>query len=180
MKQRIKNLCAGGVLAVALFRGVAAAGPLEDGATAYSSGDYAAAMSYWRPLAERGNAAAEFGLGIMYFNGDGVPQDYAQARVWLRNAVDHDSAAEHTNLPGLTYAIAQFNLGRMYEGGQGGTQDYAEALIRFRKAAEYGFPYAQFSLGMMYENGQGTPQDYTQAHMWLNLAAATLTLQQAA
>ncbi len=78
MEQRITTLFAGGVFACALF-GVASAGPLEDSRAAYQRGDYATAMALLRPLAESGHAAAQYGLGLMYVRGDGVPQDYAQA-----------------------------------------------------------------------------------------------------
>ena len=66
--------------------GIAAAGPLEDGQTAYQRGDYAAAIGYWRPLAEEGHATAHGNLGVMYANGQGVPQDYAQAHMWFNLA----------------------------------------------------------------------------------------------
>ena len=68
MKQRIANLFTGGLLAFALL-GAATAGQLEDGATAYERGDYVAAMSHWRPLAEHGNATAQNFLGLMYAEG---------------------------------------------------------------------------------------------------------------
>jgi hypothetical protein len=48
-----------GVLALTLF-GAVVAGPLEDGEVAYRSGDYAAAMSYWRSLADQGNPRAQY------------------------------------------------------------------------------------------------------------------------
>ena len=54
-------LVVSGVLALALF-GAVAAGPLEDGEVAYRSGDYAAAMSYWRALADQGNARAQYDI----------------------------------------------------------------------------------------------------------------------
>jgi TPR repeat protein len=85
MVLRIKALVAGGLLAIAVF-GVAIAGPLEDGYAAYKLGDYAAAMSYWRPLADQGNAWAQDNLGVMYLDGQGVAQDYAQALVWFRSS----------------------------------------------------------------------------------------------
>ena len=70
------------------FSGPALAGPFEDGATAYRAGDFATALEHWRPLADRGNAAAQFALGNMYDSGMGVPQDYAQAFAWTRKAAD--------------------------------------------------------------------------------------------
>ena len=68
-----------------------------------------------RVQANAGDAAAQFNLGVMYANGEGVPQDDAQATAWYRKAADQ----------GL--ARAQFNLGGMYATGEGVPQDYVEA-----------------------------------------------------
>ena len=159
MKQQIKTLFSSSVLALGLF-GVAAAGPLEDGEAAYQRGDYAAAMSYWRPLAEQGDATAQSNLGVMYANGQGVPQDYPQALIWTRKAADQGDAA------------AQNNLGVMYRDGQGVALDYAQAAIWFRKAADHGDAVAQNNLGGIYYEGQGVLRDFVRAHMWFNLAAS--------
>jgi len=56
--------------------GFAVAGPFEDGQTAYERGDYATAFKLWRPLAEHGDAEAQYNLGVMYEMGHGVPRDY--------------------------------------------------------------------------------------------------------
>jgi TPR repeat protein len=158
VKQRIKTLFAGGVLALALF-GVATAGPLEDGRAAYQRGDYAMAMRLLRPLAEQGDAGAQTDLGWMYANGRGAPQDYAQALAWRRKAADQGNAT------------AEFSLGLMYREGQGAPQDFAQAALWTRKAADQGHAGAQLSLGFMFREGQGVPQDDVQAHMWFSLAS---------
>ncbi len=54
----------------------------DEGVAAYNRGDYATTLREWRPLAEQGNAKAQFFLGIMYDKGKGVPQDYAEAVGW--------------------------------------------------------------------------------------------------
>ena len=74
----IKSFLLALVLAASLAS-AAVAGPFEDGYAAYDKGDYATAMRLWRPLADQGNAEAQYSLGLMYDNGQGVPQDYAQA-----------------------------------------------------------------------------------------------------
>ena len=61
----------------------AAAGPLEDGDAALKRRDYATAALIIRPLAERGDANAQYNLGILYDNGLGVPQDKVNAYMWL-------------------------------------------------------------------------------------------------
>ena len=106
-----------------------------------------------------GLANAQFILGALYFNGQGVPQDYAQAAEWSRKAADQG------------YAGAQNILGALYANGQGVPQDYARAAEWYRKAADQGFAAAQNSLGALYANGQGVPQDYAQAAEWYRKAA---------
>lgn len=66
------------IVAAALAKG-AFAGPLEDGVAAYSRGDFATALRLLRPLAENGNAYAQYSLGFMYATGKGVPRDYTVA-----------------------------------------------------------------------------------------------------
>ncbi|MCX6594785.1 MAG: tetratricopeptide repeat protein [Acidobacteria bacterium] len=113
-----------------------------------------------RKAAERGDAKAQFSLGVMYDSGQGVPQDYAEALRWFRKAADQG----HTS--------AQFNLGVMYANGQGVPENAAEGVRWYRKAADQGDALAQVELGRIYAEGQGVPQDYATAHMWLSLASA--------
>ncbi len=147
------------VLLAALAPGATSAGPLEDAAIAYSRKDYAAALRIWLPLAELGNPAAQFNVGLMYDNGQGVPQDYAAAVKWYRLAAAQGDAQ------------AQYNLGYMYDNGQGTARDFAEAARWYRLAAAQGDPRAQDSLGQMYANGQGVPKDFVRAYMWFSVAA---------
>ena len=135
---------------------------LDEAVAALKRGDYATAFREFRPLAEQGNANAQYNLGIMYDNGQGVSQDYAGAVKWFRKAAKQGVAE------------AQFELGFMYDKGLGVPQDYAKALQWWRKAAERGYAKAQSKLGFMYRNGQGVPQDYVQAHKWYNLVASRL------
>jgi len=62
-------------------------------------------------FAEQGVAEAQFNLGLMYYNGQGVRQDYAEAVRWYRQAAEQGNAE------------AQNNLGAMYAIGQGVRQD---------------------------------------------------------
>jgi uncharacterized protein len=114
---------------------------------------------FWLPLAEQGDADAQYNLGAMYGNGQGVPQDYKEAVKWFRLAAEQG------------FAIAQSNLGAMYEKGTGVPQDYKEAVKWYRLSAEQGFANAQHNLGVMYHTGQGVPQDYKEAVKWYRLSA---------
>lgn len=64
----------------------ATAGSFNDGVAAYKAGDYATAARLWTPHAEQGDAQAQYYLGVMYANGQGVRQDYVQAHMWLNLA----------------------------------------------------------------------------------------------
>ena len=109
-------------------------------------------------VAKQGNAKAQYNLGGMYYNGQGVRKDYAQAVQWYRKAAEQGNAK------------AQYNLGVMYEKGQGVRKDYVEAVRWYRKAAEQGIAEAQFNLGVKYANGQGVRQNYKIAKEWFGKA----------
>jgi hypothetical protein len=154
----MKRICLALVLVVSLS--APAWADFEEGVAAYDRGDYATALREWKPLAEAGMRDAQHNLGVMYHQGEGVPQDYGEAVKWYRRAAE-------AGIP-----EAQFNLGLMYDQGYGVPQDYGEAMKWYRRAAEQGHADAQLNLGFMYDDGRGVPQDYVQAHMWSNLAAS--------
>ncbi len=58
----------------------------QGGVEAYKRGDYDAALKEFRPLAEQGDAFVQFNLGVMYIKGQGVPQDYVLAHMWMNLA----------------------------------------------------------------------------------------------
>jgi TPR repeat protein len=149
-------------LALALgLHGSAMAG-FAEGATAYNNRNYAQAFREIAPLARAGNVEAEHLMGLMYYMGRGVQQDYKQALVWHRRAA----------LQGK--ADAQYVVGAMYYTGNAVIQDHKQAVTWFRKAAEQGHPSAQQVLGLMYRyHIGGMPQDNVIAYMLWNLAAAS-------
>ena len=61
----------------------AVADKLREAARVYLQGDYATAVSLWRPLADQGHAMAQTNLGILYAKGQGVPQDFVRAYMWF-------------------------------------------------------------------------------------------------
>jgi TPR repeat protein len=86
------------LVCVCLFAltGQAMADSLLDAQRAYGAGDYAKAEKLFKPLAKQGNALAQTSLGVMYNNGQGVPQDYVLAHMWLNiaSATENDSARQ--------------------------------------------------------------------------------------
>ncbi len=80
---------------------------MRTAAEAYQRKDFATAIAVWRPLAEQGNAEAQTLLGAMYWSGEGVPRDHAEAAKWYLRAAQQG------------YARAQNNIGFMYGFGEG-------------------------------------------------------------
>ena len=141
------------------------------------------------------DAETLYNIGLRYYNGDGVAQDYAKAIEWFRQAAEQGYAAAQNKLGECYYtgtevkknykqaarwfckaaeqgnATAQYNLAYCYINGQGVTKDYAQAVSWYRKAAEQGHAKAQNNLGTCYYNGLGVTKDYTQAVNWYRKAA---------
>jgi len=80
--------------------------PLEVGVTAFEHGDFATALEYLRPFAERGDTITQTVLGGLYHYGRGVPQDDAKAAKWLRKAAEQGNARGQTLL-GLLFAMGR-------------------------------------------------------------------------
>jgi len=157
----MKNLLILPVLLLTLLVGTPAfSADFQKGLTAAKSGDYATALREWTPLAKQGNASAQYNLGVIYGNGQGVPQDYKTAVKWYRLAAEQGDAD------------AQYDLGVMYDNGQGVPQDYKTAVKWYSLAAKQGNAFAQGNLGVMYGLGKGVIQDIVYAHMWGNLGAS--------
>lgn len=130
------------------------------GFNAYLRGDYELAQREFRPLAERGNVLAQYKLGVMYSNGEGVRQDFSEAVRWFHRAAI------------LGYAPAQNSLGVKYEKGLGVKRNYGEAVRWYRHGAEQGYATAQYRLGRMYALGRGVKRNYAAAILWFKTAAA--------
>ena len=128
----------------------------QNGVTASQRGDFATNLREWTPLAEQGDAVAQFNLGVMYNQGQGVPQDNKTAVKWYKFAAEQG------------HASAQHYLGVMYHEGQGVPQDNKTAVKWYKLAAEQGDADAQLNLGVMY----AAPKDYVYAHMWGEIAAS--------
>ena len=96
--------------------GVSESADFQKGLNALQKKDYATALREWKPLAEKGHAPAQSGLGMMYFTGQGVSKDYKTAVKWFK------LAAEQGDL------LAQANLGWIHYKGIGVSQNHEIAL----------------------------------------------------
>jgi uncharacterized protein len=64
----------------------------DEAMQAYDRGDYATALRAWLPRAQQGIVEAQYNLGLLYAQGQGVPQDDGQAIQWFRRAADQGYA----------------------------------------------------------------------------------------
>jgi TPR repeat protein len=91
MKKKImlKGVCLGAALAGLVALSPSRAEDYNAGLLAAEAGDYAAAVSQWRPLADKGDAKAQFNLALLYHTGLGVGFDEAKAVAWYKRAADN-------------------------------------------------------------------------------------------
>ena len=116
-------------------------------------------------MAERGDAEAQFNLGLKFANAEGASPDYAQAEHWYLKAADQN------------HALAHFNLGMMHANGQGMPCDRAKSLVWIQKAADLGDAGAQYNLGVTHQRAvlnRASPnaaRSRIDAYIWFRLAA---------
>jgi hypothetical protein len=108
MKPTLKHVVAAIILGLS-FATPVAAGALEDANAAIKRRDYATALRLIRPLAEQGDANAQYNLGVFYDNGLGVPQDKVRAYMWfnLSAAQGREGAAAFRDLIARRMTSAQ-------------------------------------------------------------------------
>ena len=132
-----------------------AAQSVQAGTDAWSRGEYAAAVAIWRPLAEKGDADAQFNLAQAYRFGRGVPINLGAAQAWYERAANKG----HVN--------AQYILGRMLflNGNHTGGARWLKA------AADGGEPLAMLAYGTALFNGDGVPQNQVLGYAYVSRAA---------
>jgi cell division septation protein DedD len=129
---------------------------VKKGVSAWQAGDYPGAVREWRPLADKGDADAQFNMGQAYKLGRGAPADMKLAQSWYEKA----AAQGHEQ--------AQANLGLiLFQNG-----NRTAALPWIRKAADRGDARAQYVLGTALFNGDGVPKDWPRAYAMMSSAAA--------
>ncbi len=143
-------------------------------------------------LANKGDAEAQYHVGMMYNNGIGTQQDLGQALEWFRKsaasndalgayklgcyydgqgagivASDADEALKHKLVAAKAgYALAQYDVGNLYD--RRGNPE--EALRWWKMAGDQGYPAALFSLSRSYSAGKGTPRDLSLSYAYFKLS----------
>lgn len=188
-----KPLLAGAVLSLGLSLAGTdlRADDYQDGVKAYNDHDFTGALAHWMPLAQDGDARAQYSLGKLFeTGGEGLPVDRPQALEWYGKAAEQGIAAAFNNL-GLMHAqdgkptqaaefwkkaaernhpMGQYNLALAFFRGEGVSEDQGQAVFWFHQAAKSGVSGAQFALGEVYRHGLSVGQDYGIAQKWYSAA----------
>ena len=125
----------------------------QKGVAAAQSGDFATALREWTPLAKQGNADAQYFLGYMYDEGQGVPENDKTAVKWYTLAVAQGNSDADSALAALEETIEQM-----------------EQLKQLITQAERGDAESQYQIALMYESGKSVEKDLLTAISWAKKA----------
>jgi TPR repeat protein len=131
----------------------------SEGYEAAQQGNFSKAISIWQPLAEQGDADAQYTLAWMFESGKGVKADLDKAIYWYKKSSQQGNLA------------AQYVLATLYEKGAGVTQNSNEAFSYYMLAAKQGDPTSQYQIGYYFQHAIGTAQNNQQSLIWYNKAA---------
>jgi TPR repeat protein len=132
---------------------------LGSGIAAFEAKHFSRASGLLSPLAELGDAEAQYRMAIMAQNGLGMHANELLAYKYMKAAAN------------AGHALAQHGLAFMYLEGECVNEPQPEkALHWFRKAAEQGLAGSQTTLGMMYAEGRGVEKDPEEAKRWYKMA----------
>jgi TPR repeat protein len=129
---------------------------VKAGIEAWQRADYSGAVAIWRPLAEKGDADAQFNLGQAYRLGRGVPTNLAAAKTWFERAANQGHVDAETTLGLLLFQ----------------NNDQAGGLKWLKKASDKGEPRAMLVYGTALVNGDSVSQDPVLGYAYVSRAAA--------
>lgn len=96
--------------------------------------DYYEASEVCAPMAKEGNTDAQFSLGVMYYQGNGLMSDMSKAQHWIREAAQKN------------HKQAQYNLGIMLANGMGSSANLVEAYAWLKISDDNGYSAASDSV----------------------------------
>ena len=137
---------------------VPARADLLSGIANFEDGNFEVAHEQLLPLAEQGDARAQYVVGIIYLAGYVEPSSSDAALSWLSKAADQG------------YVQAQTELARMYRVGDGTDVDFTRMVYWYERAAEQGDVGAQLFLADSYAYGHGIEADPVRGYMWYEIA----------
>lgn len=149
-----KQIFASALLVTAMALSVPAQADVKAGVDAWSAQQFDRAVAEWRPLADAGDADAQFNLGQAYRLGKGVEQDLIRAELYYGRAAAQGHMQASDN-----YGVMLFDRG-----------ERVAALPYIRASADRGEPRAQYLLGIAHFNGELVTKDWVRAYALVSLA----------
>ena len=140
-------------------QGLSADELLDQGAELQRQGKLQEAVKLFSDTAEVGDPVGAYGMGVLYFQGKGVPKDMEKSSHWFQIAAQKG------------YAPAQYNLGNAYLYGRGIGKDLDQAERWWRKAAQQDYTRAQFNLGALLYGGGATQAMREEGIAWFRTSA---------
>jgi len=147
----------------------------RSGTQAYLAGEKVKALSELRYAAEQGDLPAQWKIGRMYAEGDGVKRDDKKAfeyfnKLAIENA-DESPIGPHARFVSSAFvAVGTYYLSGIPNSGVKADKERAQEMYSYA-ASYFGDPDAQYRLARLYLGGNGEPKDARQAARWLGLAA---------
>ena len=123
---------------------------LKEATAAFAKKQYAAAIKLFRPLAEKGNAIAQYKVAVMHRMGLGVPKSEKEARKWSRLAAKQGNPQAQTLLGSLYYKASGEE-----------SPDTVRAYMWYEVAAAQGNAEARKDLALLTK--ELSPQQVTEA-----------------
>ncbi len=119
---------------------------------------YDEALPILRERVDSNDAQAQGQLGMLYYEGKGVPEDHGKAAEWMQRSAEGGNAD------------SQYMLAWFHYKGIGVPQDYAKTFEWAEKSWNQGNANAATLLARLHRLGHGTPQNYSKAMEYLNVA----------
>ncbi len=137
--------------------------------------DYEKAYEIFLKFAKKGDAEAQYLLGVLFEKAKGVKIDnkrYSSYSSWKKFEGNKQSVYWYKKAAENGQIYAQYILGFLNFNGLSGVQkDFEKAFYWYKKAAEQGFADAQIDLGAMYLLGDGVVKEPKQGFHWFKMAA---------
>lgn len=137
--------------------------PLADALRTLETGRHQQGVQMLTPLANGGNALAQYRLGMLYYHGQGIGEDEKMAIYWWKKA------AAQGNVESM------FQLGSAFLFGSQTAKFVPdpdrEAAMWYFQAASAGHAEAQYHLGLLFLAGKGVVENRQESARWMQKAA---------
>ncbi|QEE08730.1 sel1 repeat family protein [Bartonella kosoyi] len=146
---------------------------LKRGISAYKNGQINQALSALHCAAKRGYIGANWKLGSIYANGDGVPKDDYKAYHFFAYIVEKGAglgSEDESYVSDALVKLAQYIKKGIPQSPVKPNPSYA-ARLYMQAAVNYGNPKAQYHLGKIFLKGEGREKNLIQAARWFQLSA---------